>query len=585
MKIRSFKPKPPPSNFQPGASNPGNLTQVVEQSAGKFDSLKLIPLGGVGDVTKNMYVYEYKNDILIVDCGMGFPDEAMPGIDLVIPDISYLKDKKSKVRGIIISHGHEDHIGGLPYIWPELNCPIFAPNLAAGFIRAKFTEHGLSKDMVKTTDLNSKLNLGAFNVSFYRVTHSIPDATGIVLDTPVGTIVHQADFKLDWTPVDGQVAEIGKLGVVGEKGVLLLLIDSLRIEKEGYSLSEKSIQPTFEEIEKKAQGKLIITTNSSNISRIQQAINVAVASDRKVSLVGRSMEGNFQVARDLGYLDVPPNLVVPMEEMKRIADEKLLVIIAGSQGQPGSALSRVANNDHRFLTLKSKDSVVFSADPIPSSESAQFALIDKLSRSGVSVYYTGLTDNLHVSGHASSEEIKVMINLARPKFLMPIGATFRHMRAFSQMAQSLGYPEKNILLPEDGKVIEIRENMAVINGRVEVKNIYVDGLGVGDISNIVLRDRLVMSEEGIVLVVLPLDVHTSRLSGEPDIISRGFVLEKESAELLENAKQVVKSALSRHQDQVLDWRFLRRHIEENLEKFFYDETKRRPMVLPVIVEV
>lgn len=563
---RNFKPKLP---FKPGGSN----------------VLKVIPLGGVGDVTKNMYVYEYGNDIVIVDCGIGFPDEAMLGIDLIIPDITYLQDKLNKIRGIIITHAHEDHIGGLPFIWPKLQCPIYAQKLAAGFIKAKFTENHLPKGAINTITPDTKLDLGVFKASFYLVSHSVPDATGLVLETPVGRIIHQSDFKLDWTPVIGSPPDIARVAVEGEKGVLLMLIDALRSEKSGYNLSEKTIQGTFEKIEAETLGKILITTSSSNIGRVQQALNVAVERGRRIAMVGRSMETNFQVARDLGYLHVPPGVVIAPDEIKRFPDNKLLLIIAGAWGQAGSALSRAANNDHRFVTIKQNDSVVFSADPIPSSESAQSALIDKITKLGANVYYTAVSDILHVSGHAAAEEIKVMINLARPKYVMPIGATFRGMKAFSKIAESLGYPENQIILAEDGKVLEITPGKIQINGRVEVKNIYVDGLGVGDIGNVVLRDRKVLAEEGVVLVIVPLDAQTSKLAGEPDIISRGFVFEKEAEGLLNEAKKVVEEALADHPEGVLDWRFTRRHIEETLAQFFYESTERRPMILPVVVEV
>lgn len=561
------------------------MLRLQPKTQSRFQSLKLTPLGGVGDVTKNMYVYEYGNDIIIVDCGVGFPDEAMLGIDLVIPDITYLRDKKHKIRGILITHAHDDHIGGLPYIWPELNCPIYTQRLTSGLIKAKFIEHSLPKDKIITVDLNSQLNLGVFKVSFYQVSHSIPDSTGIVLETPVGRIIHQADFKMDWTPVSGQITEVGKVALMGEKGVLLMLIDALRSEKPGYNLSESTIKPTFEKVVKETKGKVLITMTSSNLTRVQQAMDVAYENGKKVALVGRSMETNFQVARDLGYLQVTSGLVIASDEIKRFADNKLLIIIAGAQGQSGSALSRAANNDHKFVVLKKGDSVVFSADPIPSTESAQHALIDKLTKLDVNVYYSAITEAVHVSGHAASEELKLMINLARPKYLMPIGATFRQMKVFAKLAYDLGYAEDQVLLVEDGVVLEAQANKVQVDGRVETKNIYVDGLGVGDVGNVVLRDRQVMAEEGVVMVVVQVDTQSGALSGEIDIISRGFVFEKESKELLLRAKNVVQATLANQHSGILDWRFTRRHIEGELEKFLYEETQRRPLILPIIVEV
>lgn len=536
-------------------------------------------------MTKNMYVYEFGRDIVIVDCGIGFPEAEMLGIDLVIPDTKYLRDKKDRIRGFIITHGHDDHIGGLPYIWPEFKAPIYAQKLAAGFIQAKFSEHRLPKDKINVVNPDSRLHLGAFKISFYQVSHSVPDAVGVVLETPAGRVVHQSDFKLDWSPVSGQITEVGKLAAVGQQGVDLMLIDALGVEKRGYTLSEKTIEPTFTRIESQSEGKMLVTTTSSNISRIQQAINVAVKSDRKVALFGRSMESNFQVARDLGYLQVPPGVMIAPDEIKRFPDGRLLIIIAGAQGQPGSALSRVANNDHRLLSLKKTDTVVFSADPIPSTEGAQRSLIDKLTKTGINVYYTAVTDDLHVSGHAGAEEKKVMINLARPKYLLPIGATYSQMKAFSDMVREMGWKENEVLLVEDGQVVNMNRDNISIDGKVDAGNVYVDGLGVGDIGNVVLRDRQVMAEEGIVLVVVPVDARTSRLVGEPDIVSRGFVFERGPEGLLDKAKRVVEGAIGDHPEAVLDWRFMRRHIEETLEEFFYKETQRRPMVLPVIVEV
>lgn len=570
MKIKSFKPKIP-LNLVP--------------SGEKFQGLKLVPLGGVGDVTKNMYVYEYGEDIIIIDCGVGFPDEGMLGVDLVIPDINYLRDKKSKIRGIIITHGHDDHIGGLPYLWPELNCPIYSQKLTIGLIKAKFDEHHLPKEKLNVLNLDSTLQLGVFKISFYQVAHSVPDSTGIVVESPVGIIIHQADFKMDWTPLNKQVTQVGRIASWGEKGVLLMSIDALRSERKGYNPSESTIQPTFRKITQESQGTVLITTTSSNITRVQQAINVASELDKKVALIGRSMEGNFQVARDLGYLDVPPGLVIAPDEIKRFPSNKLMLIIAGAQGQAGSSLSRAANNDHRFVSLKPKDSVIFSADPIPSSEEAQSALIDKLVKMGVEVFYSAITESVHVSGHAAAEELKVMISLARPKYLMPIGATFKQMRAFSLLCQGLGYEEKQILLLGDGQSLDIRKEGIRLGEKVETRNVYVDGLGVGDVGNVVLRDRQVLAEEGIVMVIVPIDTQTGKLAGEIDIVSRGFVFEKESEGLLEAAKNLVRSDLSGRPDGILDWRFIRHHIEDTLGKFMYDETQRRPMVLPIVVEV
>ncbi len=547
-------------------------------------SLKLISLGGVGDVTKNMYVYEYGNDIIIVDCGVGFPDEGMPGVDLVIPDIEYLRDKKDKIRAILITHGHEDHIGSLPYLWPELQVPIYTQKLTAGFIKAKFTEHNLDKSQIKEVTLDQKLELGVFKVSFYQVSHSVPDSTGIVIRTPVGIIIHQADFKIDWTPVSGQVTDVGAVATLGKEGVLLMLLDCLRVEKPGFNKSEKSIEGTFEKAALETPGKLLITTTSSNVSRMQQAINVAQRQNRKVAIVGRSFEKNFQVARDLGYLDIPPNIMIAQETINSFAPNKVMILIAGAQGQVDSSLARVANEDHKFVKIKIGDSVMFSADPIPSTESAQSALIDSLSRLGINVYYSAVQSDLHVSGHAALEELRLMINLAKPKFLFPIGGTFKHIKAFSKMAQDLGFDKKQVVDCEAGDVLEVKQDSIKTVNRIEVQNIYVDGLGIGDIGHVILRDRQKMSEEGVVVVVLSIDQHTGKPISDVDLITRGFVFEDMAQDILDQAKEVVRKKLTDNASKVVDFRFVRKSIEETLGKFFYETTERRPLILPVVVE-
>ncbi len=564
--MKTFKP-----NFIPQLNN--NQT------------LKLIPLGGIGDVTKNMYVYEFGDDIIIIDCGVGFPDEGMPGVDLVIPDISYLRTNLNKIRGILITHGHEDHIGALPFLWPELQVPIYTQKLTAGFIKKKFTEYNLEKNKIIEVKIDEKLSLGAFQVSFYQVAHSVPDSTGIVLKTPVGTIIHQADFKIDWTPVSGQLTDVGTVASLGKEGVLLMLIDCLRVEKPGFNKSEKSIESTFEKASLETPGKLLITMTSSNVSRMQQAINVAARQNRKIAVVGRSFENNFQVARDLGYLQIPPGIIIAPDAMSSFDPKKLLILIAGSQGQADSSLTRVANEDHKLVKLKQGDSVIFSADPIPSTESAQNALIDSLSRLGVNVYYSTIMDSLHVSGHAAVEELRLMINLAKPKFLFPIGGTFKHIKAFSTMAQDLGFQKANVIDAEDGDILEIKKDAIKLNGKVDIQNVYVDGLGIGDVGQVILRDRQKMNEEGVVVVVVSVDHQSGKLMSDVDIISRGFVFEDMAKDILDNAKDVVKDALEKHSHKSPDFRFVRKIIEEGLGRFFYEATERRPLILSVVVEI
>lgn len=579
--MRTFRPKQQMNN-QPNTQ----VSTSAPQSAAPHDVVKMISLGGVG-VNTNMYIYEYKDDIVIVDCGMGLPEDDMLGVDLVIPDISYLADKKSKIRGIIITHGHDDHIGGLPFIWPELDVPIYTQKLTAGFIKSKFTEHNLPKDKINTLSINDTLNLGAFKISFYQVAHSVPDSTGIVMQTPIGTLIHQSDFKIDFSPVYDQKTDIQKIAQIGGSGVVFMTIDCLRVEREGYNLTERTIEHTFADLEKETEGKILITTMSSSISRIQQAVNVAVKSGRKVALAGRSMENNFQVARDLGYIDVPPGVVVGQDQVKKFPDKNMMVIIAGSMGQVGSALHRVANFDHKYITLTNKDTVVFSGDAIPGTEVDQNNLIDQITLAGAKVYYSTFSDPLHVSGHAAREELKVMISLVKPKFITPIGGNFHHTKAFSDMAVELGYKEEQVLQMRDGDIVEISQNNMRVGGKVELAPVYVDGFGVGDVGEVVLRARQVMSEEGIAVVIVPLGKN-HQLMGQPEIISRGFVFERDAKDLLEAGEEIVKSVLhdySKPGIQTFDWKYLREQIEKNLGKFFYQETNRKPLILPVIINV
>lgn len=565
--MKSFKPK---FEFKP--QNRGG------------QPLRLIPLGGVGDVTKNMYAYEYGNDIMIIDCGVSFPDEEMRGVDLVIPDINYLRDKKQNIRGIVITHGHDDHYGALPFIFPELNVPIYSQKLTCGLIRAKLADNKVPTDLVRELKIDDTLELGVFKLSFYTVSHSVPDSTGIVIETPVGTIIHQSDFKIDWSPVNGQVTDVGRVAEVGNKGVLLMTIDCLRSDRPGYTSSEKGIEPEFEKIAKETTGKLVFTLITSNITRIQQALNVAARMNRKVCFVGRSMENNVQVARDLGYLHIPPGIVINQEELKRFAPNKLMVIMSGAFGQPGSALSRAANGEHKYVQILKEDTVVVSADPMPSAEMSQGVLIDNLSRIGCRVYYSASDSALHVSGHAAAEEIKVMINLAKPKFLMPIGGGFKQIRAFGLLAADLGYKENQVITLTEVQPIEITPDRFKILPPIPYQNVYVDGLGVGDVGQIVLRDREHMSEEGVVVVVVPIDTQNGKLAGQPDIISRGFVFGADEADLLDAASEIVKSLFVEHKGGHLDIRYARHEVEKHLEKFFFQETKRKPLILTVVTE-
>ncbi len=566
------------------------MMQFNHPSPQRIDSLRLIPLGGVGDVTKNMYVYEYRHnpntisDILIVDCGIGFPDEAMYGVDLVIPDTTYLRDKKDKIRAIVLTHGHEDHIGALPYILPDLKVPVFGTRLTAALAEVKLRDFGLQNHVneAKITDI---LRFGPFTVEFVHVTHSIPDAANLIIRTPVGIFYHGSDFKFDWTPIDGQQTDVGKIAHTAKEGILCLLSDCVRVESPGYTLSEEVIEDTLEREIKNCNGKFIFTTQSSNISRIQQAVNVAIRNNRKVAFLGRSIEQNVEVTRKLKYLDFPDMFVVTDKELKRYQPKDLALIVTGSQAQPNAALSRIAEGIHKYVNIAKGDVVVFSADPIPGYENAVHGLIDTLTAQGARVAYSEIMDELHVSGHGAANDLALMIGLTHPKFIIPIGGTFRQMKHYSEMAQKMGYAENRIMLPRFGEIIEFNLESMKINGKIELKNIMVDGLGIGDIGNVVLRDRQTMANEGIVIVVVPIEQNTGKVTAEPDIISRGFVYMKESGKLIDDAKRIVTNALHLKEGRIMDWHFIRKQIENNLEEFLYKETHRRPLILSVVIEV
>jgi ribonuclease J len=551
----------------------------------KKENLRIIPLGGVGDVTKNLYVYEYGNDILLVDCGIGFPQQGMLGVDLVIPDITYLRQNKEKLRGIVLTHGHEDHVGALPYILPELNIPIYGSRLTIALAEVKLKEANIFY-RAHMVDIDKPLKIGVFTVEFIHVTHSIPDATHLVIHTPLGIVYHGSDFKFDWTPVDGNPPDVRKIAQAGGKGILCLLSDCLGSEEPGYTLSEQTIEETLEQDIRNCSGRFIVTTHSSNISRLNQAIKVALRHGRRLCFVGRSMEQNIDVATRLGYTRFPSNAVITPEKIYAYPDQNLCLLVAGSQGQGGSALSRIANNAHKYIKIKSKDTVVFSSDPIPGNENAVHTLIDTLTKQGAKVSYSDIMDDLHTSGHASQQDLMLMMGLVRAKYVLPIGGTYRQMKQYSLLAKTFGYKEENILLVDDGRIIEFDDqSRARADKKIEIKNIFVDGLGVGDVGNIVLRDRKVLSQEGIVIVVVPIEGDTGHLADGTDIISRGFVYPKESGDLFNAAKEVIKASLGSNKRRIVDWQYIRQSIQDCLEKFFYERTERRPMVIPIVVEV
>jgi len=545
------------------------------------NKLRLIPLGGLGEIGKNMMLMEYGENIIVIDAGLMFPEDYMLGIDIVIPDISYLLEKKDKVRGIIFTHGHEDHIGALPYVLPRLNVPIYATKLTRGLIEVKLKEYKLlGEAKLNTVQRGDVLNLGPFKVEFFHVSHSIPDGVGLAVDTPVGTAVHSGDFKFDHSPIDGQPTDLAKLADLGSKGVLVLLSDSTNAEDTGYTPSEQEIGETFDRLFSQAKGRIIVATFASNISRIQQIVDTAIKYDRQVAIVGKSMVDSAKMAMELRYLRVPANVLLQIDEVDRLPPEKVVIACTGSQGEPTSALVRMANREHKHLRLVPGDTVIVSATPIPGNEEVINHTIDHLFKQGASVYYDRLMD-VHVSGHGSQEDQKLMINLVRPKFFVPIHGEYRHLVLHARLAEQVGIPRENIFIVESGQVLELDERSGQVDGKVPGGPVFVDGLGVGDVGNIVLRDRRLLSQDGFLLAVVTVDERTGELLGGPDIISRGFVYMRDSEELIEKAKEQVLKALKRGGRRG----GINQTIKNVLSKFLYEQTKRRPMILPVVMEV
>lgn len=547
-----------------------------------MNSVKIISLGSFGNVTNNMFVYETDQDILIVDCGVGFPTGEMLGVDLTVPDISYLLPQKEKIRGIILSHGHDDHIGALPYILPQLpKIPIFGSRWALTLTEEKLKEFSLAAQLEEVTQ-GRKLTLGSFVLEFIEVTHSIPETLHLVIHTPVGVFYHAADFKLDLTPVMGKPTDKNLIAQIGSKGVLCLLSDCLRAERPGFTPSETKLEEMFEREIANCAGKFFVTTMSSNLSRLKQAIEVSQRHQRKIVLVGRSIEKNIELALKLGYLKFPPNLFLTPEQTKKFSPDSLTLLVAGSQAQAGSSLERIALGEHE-IKIQPQDKVVFSTDYIPGNEVAIYTLIDKIYRLGAEVVYADIFSDVHVSGHGSAEDLKKLIELTKSRYLLPIGGNFRHMIAYQKLAYQLGYQKENILLPDNGQIVEFFPDGRVNFAKsIPTKTVMVDALGVGDVGNVVLRDRQVLASEGIVVAIIQIDQNNLRLITEPDIISRGFVYAKQSKKLLKQAKQEVKDILSK--SKVKEGRFLRRDLQERLERFFFQQTGRRPMIIPVIIE-
>ncbi len=549
--------------------------------------LRIIPLGGLGEIGKNMMAIEYENDIVIVDAGLMFPGEEMLGIDLVIPDISYLLENREKIRGIVITHGHEDHVGALPYLLPQLNVPVYATKLTEGLISVKLKERkALAGANLKVVPFGNQVTLGRFRVEFFPVCHSIPDAAGLIISTPIGTIIHSGDFKLDYTPVDGKPTNLSRLAQLGAQGVLLLLSDSTYAELPGYTPSERVVGETLDRVMAEAPGRVIVTTFSSLVSRIQQVIDSAAKHQRRVSIVGRSMTDIVNMALEWGYLKAPDGILARLDELKGLPNNRVVLITTGSQGEPTSALVRIANRDHRQVHIIRGDTVVLSATAVPGNESLINQTVDNLFKQGAQVLYDKVAP-VHVHGHGSQEELKLLINLVKPRFFMPIHGEYRHLSLHAKLAQSLGMPEKNTFLLEDGDVLELSPQGGRKTGKVSSGNVYVDGLSVGDIGSVVLRDRRMLSRDGVVMVIITLNRQTGKLVGRPDIVSRGFVEpgEAKDKDMIEESRDLVARALDRSGSHPSDWGFIYSKVRDVLNKFYYEQTKRHPMILPVMVKV
>lgn len=549
------------------------------------NSLSIIPLGGVEEIGLNSTVFEYANDLIIVDAGLMFPEEDMLGVDFVIPDYSYVLENREKIKGIIITHGHEDHTGALPFLLKEIDVPVYGTPLTIGLIKEKLKEHHLEHIRLIAVRPRDVIQLGAFIVEFVRVTHSIVDGVGLCINTPLGRVVHTGDFKLDPTPVDGQLMDFHRFSEYGEKGTLLLLSDSTNAEKGGFTFSEKEVRRAFEDIFSKVKGRIIISTFASNIHRIQQAIDVAVMYGKKVILCGRSIVSNSQIALDLGYLSIPANTWLRLEDLNKLHDEEVVIITTGSQGEPMSVLSRIAIGEHKTIQIKDGDTVILSAKIIPGNERSIGKIINHLFRRGANVIYEKVSE-IHVSGHASKEELKLMLNMVRPKYFMPVHGEYRHLRYHGMLAEKTVVPKENIFILENGEVLEISEAGAAKNGAVSSGRVFIDGKGMGDVEDMVLRDRRRLAHDGIVLVHIAVEKLTGNIVSGPDIISRGFVFEDASPDVMNDVKELVLETLS-HMDKemITDASLLQAKLRSTLKKYLRNTMERRPMIMPIIVEV
>ncbi|MBR5155079.1 MAG: ribonuclease J [Clostridia bacterium] len=552
----------------------------------KSKKIKITPLGGLHEIGKNMTVFEYGSDLLILDCGLAFPDDDMLGVDMVIPEITYLQKHKNRIRGIVLTHGHEDHIGAIPYVLKEFNVPVFGTKLTLGILKNKLAEHGiLNSTKLNVVNPGETFKIGDFKVEFIRSNHSIADAVAVAFHTPAGVVLHTGDFKIDSTPIDGEMIDLGRIGELGKNGVLLLMSDSTNAERKGYTMSERTVGNTFDNVFENCNKRIFVATFASNIHRVQQIINASVKYGRKVAVSGRSMENVLAAAIELGYMNIPKNTLITLDEISRYPKDKLVIITTGSQGETMSALSRMAFSEHKKVNIENDDLVIISASPIPGNEKAISNVINELLKRGAEVIYESLAD-VHVSGHACQEELKIILALAKPKYFMPVHGEYKHLSRHRDLALEMGIPSKNIFMMENGKVLEISQNSGKITGTVPSGKVLVDGLGVGDVGNIVLRDRKHLSEDGLIVVVTTIDHDMKAVVAGPDIISRGFVYVREAEDLMESmrekANEVLDECLSHN---TLDWASIKSHLKNELGSFIFAKTKRKPMILPVIMDV
>lgn len=555
-----------------------------EKEGSRASSLRIIPLGGLEQIGMNITAFEYEDSIIVVDCGLSFPADDMLGIDLVIPDVTYLKEHLDKVKGFVITHGHEDHIGALPYVLKEINVPVYATRLTMGIIENKLREHELMKvTKRKVVKFGQSINLGQFRVEYIKTNHSIVDAAALAIYSPAGTIVHTGDFKVDYTPVFGDAIDLGRFAEIGKKGVLALMCDSTNAERPGYTLSERTVGKTIDTIfQEHKDTRIIIATFASNVDRVQQIINSAYRFGRKVVVEGRSMVNIIETASALECLNIPENTLIDIEQLKNYPDEQTVIITTGSQGESMAALSRMANSTHRKISIKPNDTIIFSSNPIPGNEKAVTNVINELLMKGADVIF----QDVHVSGHACQEEIKLIYTLTRPQYAIPVHGEYKHLKAQAKIAGELGIPKDHIFIISSGDVLELSEEKAGITGKVPVGEVFVDGLGVGDVGNVVLRDRQHLAEDGIIIVVMALDSESGQLASGPEIVSRGFVYVRESDELMAEARELVSTQVLRCLERnVTDWGKIKATIKDSLSDFVWKKTKRRPMILPIIMDV